>query len=152
MRLNFVGTNTTNLMIISFSSSFKETFNNMQHMIVFHWNTTLKQLAGKNKKNNQKSFAPPQTITAGQCTHFTPLYLFAANNFLKQQRLQVLKPKRRLQLFTKSLVNSKHVSNNEHTFSKHGRVLKIEQLQNINTTLTETLKLRLNRKHWHLMP
>lgn len=40
-------------------------------------------------------------------------------------------------------MNSKHVNNNEHTFSKHGRVLKIEELQNINTTLTETLKLRL---------
>lgn len=40
-------------------------------------------------------------------------------------------------------MNSKHVNNNEQTFSKHGRVLKIEQLQNINTTLTETLKLRL---------
>ena len=40
-------------------------------------------------------------------------------------------------------MNSKHFNNNEHTFSKHGRFLKIEQLQNINTTSTETLKLRL---------
>ena len=33
-------------------------------------------------------------------------------------------------------------NNNEHTFSKHGNFIIIEQLRNINTTPTETLKLR----------
>ena len=36
----------------------------------------------------------------------------------------------------------KHFNNNEHSFNKHGEFTKIEQLRNINTTLTETLKLR----------
>ena len=35
----------------------------------------------------------------------------------------------------------KHFNNNEHTFSKHGKFIVIEQLRNINTTPTETLKL-----------
>ena len=43
----------------------------------------------------------------------------------------------------------KHFNNNEHTFSKHGKFIIIEQLQNINTTPTETLKLRLReREHF----
>ena len=40
----------------------------------------------------------------------------------------------------------KHFNNNEHTFSKHGRFIIIEQLRNINTTPTETLKLRLRER------
>ena len=40
----------------------------------------------------------------------------------------------------------KHFNNNEHTFSKHGKFTIIEQLQNINTTPTETLKLRLKER------
>ena len=34
----------------------------------------------------------------------------------------------------------KHFNNNEHIFSKHGKFTITEQLQNINTTPTETLK------------
>ena len=37
-------------------------------------------------------------------------------------------------------------NNNEHTSSKHGKFIIIEQLQNINTTPTETLKLRLRER------
>ena len=37
----------------------------------------------------------------------------------------------------------KHFNNNEQIFSKYGRFIIIEQLQNINTNPTETLKLRL---------
>ena len=37
----------------------------------------------------------------------------------------------------------KHFNSNEHTFSKYGKLIIIEQLRNINTTPTETLKLRL---------
>ena len=40
----------------------------------------------------------------------------------------------------------KHSNNNEHTFSKHGKFIIIEQLRNINTTPTETLKLRLKER------
>ena len=40
----------------------------------------------------------------------------------------------------------KHFNNNEHTFSKHGKFIIIEQLQNINITPTETLKLRLKER------
>ena len=40
----------------------------------------------------------------------------------------------------------KHFNNNEHTFSKHGKFIIIEQLRNINTTPTETLKLRLKER------
>ena len=35
---------------------------------------------------------------------------------------------------------------NEHTFSKHGNFIIIEQQRNINTTPTETLKLRLKER------
>ena len=37
----------------------------------------------------------------------------------------------------------KYFYNNEHTFSKHGKFIIIEQLRIINTTPTETLRLRL---------
>ena len=40
----------------------------------------------------------------------------------------------------------KHFNNNEHTFSKHGKFIVIEQLRNINTTPSETLKLRLKER------
>ena len=40
----------------------------------------------------------------------------------------------------------KHFNNNEYTFSKHGKFIIIEQLGNISTTPTETLKLSLNER------
>ena len=40
----------------------------------------------------------------------------------------------------------KHLNNNEHTFSKHGKFILIERLRNINTTPTEILKLRLKER------
>ena len=33
-----------------------------------------------------------------------------------------------------AIESCKHFNNNEHTFSKHGKVIIIEQLRNINTT------------------
>ena len=50
---------------------------------------------------------------------------------------------------TNAIEAYKHFSNNEHTFSKGGKFIEIEELPNINTTLTETLKLRLReREHF----
>ena len=40
----------------------------------------------------------------------------------------------------------KHFNNNEHIFSNHGKLIIIEELRNINTTPTETLKLRLRER------
>ena len=40
----------------------------------------------------------------------------------------------------------KHFNNNEHTFSKHGKFMIIEQLRNINTIPFETLKLRFKER------
>ena len=40
----------------------------------------------------------------------------------------------------------KYFNNNEHTFSKHSKSIIIEQLRNISTTPTETLKLRLKER------
>ena len=40
----------------------------------------------------------------------------------------------------------KDFNSNEHILSRHGKFIVIEQLQNINTTPTETLKLRLTEK------
>ena len=40
----------------------------------------------------------------------------------------------------------KNFNNNEHAFSEHGKFIRIEQLRNINTTPTETLKLRLKER------
>ena len=40
----------------------------------------------------------------------------------------------------------KHFNNNEHTLSKHDKFIIIDQLRNINTTPTETLKLRLRER------
>ena len=40
----------------------------------------------------------------------------------------------------------KHFNNNEHTFSKHGEFIITEQLRNIKTTPTETLRLRLKER------
>ena len=44
----------------------------------------------------------------------------------------------------------KHFTNNQHIFSKHGKFIIIEQLRNMNTTATETLKLRFKerKKFW----
>ena len=44
----------------------------------------------------------------------------------------------------------KNFNNNEHTFSKHGKFIIIEQLRNINATPTETLKLRLKERETFL--
>ena len=35
-----------------------------------------------------------------------------------------------------------HFNNNQHTFSKHGKFIIIEQLRNISTTPTEKLQLK----------
>ena len=40
----------------------------------------------------------------------------------------------------------KHFNNNEHTFSKHDKFIIIEQLRNMNTTPTKTLKFRLKAR------
>ena len=74
-------------------------------MIAFCKNTSLKQLIGTNTIRNNEIFpTPTQTTTARQCTHVTPVNRFAINKFSKQQHLQALKPEKRLQFFTKSLV------------------------------------------------
>ena len=41
-----------------------------------------------------------------------------------------------------AIKSCKHFKNNEHIFSKHVKIIIIEQLRNINTRSTETLKLR----------
>ena len=38
----------------------------------------------------------------------------------------------------------KYFNKNDHTFSKHGKVIIIEHLQNINTTPTKTITLTSN--------
>ena len=40
----------------------------------------------------------------------------------------------------------KHFNNKEHTFSKHGKFIIIEQLRNISITPTGTLKFRLKER------
>ena len=37
-------------------------------------------------------------------------------------------------------------NNHEHTLSKHGKYITIQQLRNANTTPSETLKLRLKKR------
>ena len=37
----------------------------------------------------------------------------------------------------------KHLNRHDHDFNNHGKIIIIEQLRNICTTLTETLKERL---------
>ena len=52
--------------ILSINSSFKETFNDVQFMIAFRKNTSLKQLIGTNiTKNNQNILTPTQTTATG---------------------------------------------------------------------------------------
>ena len=47
---------------------------------------------------------------------------------------------------TNAIEACKKFNNNQHAFSKHGKFIINEQLRNINTTLTETLKLRLKER------
>ena len=55
--------------ILSIDITFKEIFNNLQRMIAFRKNTSLKRLIGVNTiRNNQKFLTPTQTTTTGQCT------------------------------------------------------------------------------------
>ena len=55
--------------IMNIDSSLKEIFKNLQPMIAFGKNTSLKQLMGTNTiRNNQKFLTPTQTTTAGQYT------------------------------------------------------------------------------------
>ena len=60
------------------------------------------------------------------------------NTRLNNQRKNIKKPN--------AIKACKHFNNKEHTFSKHGKLIIIEQLQNINTTPTETIKLRLKER------
>ena len=55
--------------ILSIDSTFKEIFYNLQPIIAFRKNTSLKQLIGTNTiRNNQKFLTPTQTTITGQCT------------------------------------------------------------------------------------
>ena len=94
--------------IFSIDSSFKEIFNNLQPMIAFRKNTSLKQLIGTNTIRNNQHFSnlrkqQPQV----NVPHVTPVDHFAASKFSKQQHLQALKPERLLQFFTKPCVMCK---------------------------------------------
>ena len=54
---------------LSINSTFKEILNNLQPMIAFRKNTSLKQLIAINTiRNNQTFLTPTQTTTTGQCT------------------------------------------------------------------------------------
>ena len=47
---------------------------------------------------------------------------------------------------SKQLEACENFNNNKHTLSKHGKFIIIEQLRNINTTFTKTIKLRLKER------
>ena len=73
-------------------------------MIAFRKNTILKQLRNKHTKKTTKNFShlhkqQPQV----NVPHVKPVDHFTTNKFSKQQHLQVPKPERPLQFFTKSL-------------------------------------------------
>ena len=123
---------------------------------------------------NQKFLTPTQTTTAGQCTpcytsrslccqqvltmfnqvtcYSTVIYLLECimckiqcvgkaetfNIRVNNHRKDIKK--------TNAIETCKHFNNSEHRFSKHGKFIIIEQLRNINTTSTKTLKLRLKER------
>ena len=177
--------------IFSIDSSFKEIFNNVQPMIAFRKNTSLKQLIGINTiRNNQKSLIPTQTTTRGQCTPCYTSRSLCCQQDLKTTTSTSTQTRETFTIFPQVSCHSnyviyllecvmckiqyvgksetsfsirlnnhrkfikkpyaieacKHFNSNEQTFSKHGKFIIIEQLRNINTTPTETLKLRLKER------
>ena len=77
---------------------------------------------------------------------------FAVNNLFQQQRLKVIKPTKRLKYTIESIVKAaslllstriptcKHFNRHGHAFDNHRKIIIIEQLRNIRTASTETLK------------
>ena len=47
---------------------------------------------------------------------------------------------------SKQLEACENFNNNKYTLSKYGKFIIIEQLRNINTTFTKTIKLRLKER------
>ena len=89
--------------ILSIDSSFKAILNNLQPMIAFPKNTSVKKLIGTNTiRKNKKFITPTQTKTTDQCiARYTSRSLCC--KLSKHSHLQALKPVKPLQSFTKSL-------------------------------------------------
>ena len=177
--------------ILSIDSTFKEILNNLQPMIAFRKNKSLKQLIGTNTiRNNQKFLTATQTTTAGQCTPCYTSPSLCCQQVLKTTTFASTQTRETFKIFHQVTCHSnyviylsecilcnfqyvgksetafnirlnnhrkdikkrntievcKHFNNNEHTFSKHVKFIITEQLRNISSTPTETLKLRLKKR------
>ena len=162
--------------ILNIDSSFKERLNSSELMIAFRKTTSLKESIGTNTiRNNQKFLAPTQTTTAGQCTPCYTNRLLCCQQVLKTTTFTSTQPRQTFTTFHQVTYHGNYVihslecimckiqyvgksetlfnmyihcyfNNNEYTFSKHGKFIIIEQLGNISTTPTETLKLSLNER------
>ena len=68
------------------------------------------------------------------------------NNLEKGMRIRMWKIQKEMVQNNTIERQENNNNNNEHIFCKHGKFIIIEQLRNINTTPTETLKLRLKER------
>ena len=88
---------------LSINSSFKEILNNLQPMIVFRKNKSLKQLIGINTiRNNQKFLTPTQITTAGQCTPCYTSQSLCCQQVLKTTKFTNTQTKENFTIFSPS--------------------------------------------------
>ena len=72
------------------------------------------------------------------CKQYAGKFKTSFNFRLNNHRKDIKKPN--------AIEACKHFNNHGHKFNKHGKFIITEQLRNINTTPTETLKLRLRER------
>ena len=82
-------------------------------------------------------------------------FIFAVNNLFQQQHSKLISTTAfniRLNNHRQDVKNPnaipacKHFNRNDHDFKNHGKIIIIEQIRNIRTTSTETLKERLKQQ------
>ena len=66
------------------------------------------------------------------------VYIYTFNIRLNNHRKDVKNPN--------AIPACKHFNRHDHDFNNHGKIIIIEQLRNIRTTSTETLKERLKQR------
>ena len=137
--------------ILGIDGSFKEIFKSLQPMIAFRKNTCYQQvLKTGTSTQTRETFTIFHQVTCHsnyviyllECVMFKIQHVGKSetsfNIRLYNHRKDIKKPN--------GIEACKHFNNNKNTFSKHGKFIIIEQLQNINITPTETLKLRLKER------
>ena len=141
--------------ILSIDGSFKEIFKSLQPMIAFRKNTCCQQvLKTGTSTQTRETFTIFHQVT---CHSNYVIYLLECVMF-KIQHVGKSETSFNIRLYNyrkdikkpSDTEACKHFNNNKNTFSKHGKFIIIEQLQNINFSLHWNTKIGIERNRTFL--